>query len=317
MVGPLSDLIHEHRRAPCPGNRGSEWAPSLRATGCQRFRTASNLGPKPTGLQQRYQDLYEKFAGAWRVSDATSLFDYEAGLTTGDFTIDSWPMESPRSCTAPPQPGGPAATAPPAPLTLAEAERLCSAVTAPDREANCVQDVMATGEPGFAQTYKLTEQIGRKAAPTAPVLGLPEDNSVDLAETVRFTWSRASGSGGGPVTYRHCVWSADQLYDFNKCAAVAKQSDRGILYAVLAALIGLLLFLALLFTGLKHKRVLLILVAIAILPAVLVTFYFGRTSVVSTTVAQLEPGKVYFWKVIAEVDRGGTVESQTRRFTIK
>ena len=41
-----------------------------------------------------------------------------------------------------------------------------------------------------------------------------------------------------------------------------------------------------------------------------------RTAVVHR-VAQLEPGGVYFWKVIAEDREGGVVESETYRFTVK
>ena len=38
---------------------------------------------------------------------------------------------------------------------------------------------------------------------------------------------------------------------------------------------------------------------------------------VSKTVSELESGKAYFWKVIAEDGKGGTVESETRRFEIE
>ena len=37
----------------------------------------------------------------------------------------------------------------------------------------------------------------------------------------------------------------------------------------------------------------------------------------STRLSGLEPGRSYFWKVIAEDDRGGSAESETRRFTLK
>ena len=35
------------------------------------------------------------------------------------------------------------------------------------------------------------------------------------------------------------------------------------------------------------------------------------------SVADLEPGKAYFWKVIVEDGNGGTVESETYRFEVK
>ena len=86
-------------------------------------------------------------------------------------------------------------------------------------------------------------------------------------------------------------------------------------------MLALILFVVLLLTGLKHKRALLVVLAIAILPAVLLAFYFGRTAGgtadLSATTAQLQPGKVYFWKVIAEDSEGQAVESQTRRFVAR
>jgi hypothetical protein len=292
--------------AVAPGN----WLPAL--------PDGSFLGPRPAALQQRYQQLYERFADAWRVTDATSLFDYEPGVSAGAYAVGSWPMQTPTSCAAPPQPGAPQVAAPAVPLAPAEAERLCGAILAPDRRANCVQDVTATGDRGFAETYVLTERIERNSAPPAPVLGIPADNA-DLLQTVSFNWSEAPDPDGGTVTYRHCVWNADELYDSNRCLAVAQPSLgwRSILYAGLAAILGLLVFLALFFAGLKHRRLVLVLVALAILPAVLLAFYLGRANVVSATAAQLEPGKVYFWKVIAQDGQGGTVESQTRRFVVR
>jgi hypothetical protein len=295
--------------AIAPGN----WLPTLPDG---RF-----LGPRPADLQQRYKDLYETFADAWRVSDATSLFAYEPGVSSAAFTIDSWPMESPRSCTAPPQPGGPRGTTL-APVAQAEAEKHCAGIAAVDRRANCVQDVMATGEPGFAATYLATERIEDKAFPSAPALGLPEDNA-DVTPAGRFTWTKAPGVTGGAVIYRHCVWSANELYDFNKCGVIAgtPAEGRGMLFAGLVGLLGLILFLVLLFTGLKQKRALLVVLAILILPAVLLAFYFGRTAGgtadLSATTARLQPGKVYFWKVVAEDSEGQAVESQTRRFVVR
>jgi len=288
-----------------PGN----WLPAL--------PDGTFMGPRPATLQQRYQDLYEKFADAWRVTDATSLFEYEPGLSTAAFTIDTWPMESPASCSAPPQPGMPPGIPAPAPLLLADAQQLCSAVVAADRRANCVQDVMATGERGFADTYLLTERIERHTAPAAPVLGSPDDNAA-LGETVRFTWTRTSASDGGPVTYRHCLWNGDESYDFNRCLAIAEPFlDGRSLSSFALALLLLLVVLVLFYSGLKHRRLVLVLAAIAILPLVLAALYFGRSTAVSTTAAQLQPGTVYFWKVIAEDGQGGTVESATRRFTMQ
>jgi len=35
-----------------------------------------SLGPMPASLHQRFIDLNQKFADGWRVTNATTLFDY-------------------------------------------------------------------------------------------------------------------------------------------------------------------------------------------------------------------------------------------------
>jgi hypothetical protein len=289
-----------------PGN----WLPAL--------PNGRLLGPRPASATQRYQDLYETFADAWRVTPATSLFEYEPGLSTDAFTVDTWPMESPKSCTAPPQPGGPQGTTLPATITQVEAEKLCSAVAAANRKANCVLDVMATGERGFAETYVLTERIEGHVAPLSPVLeSPPNDAELPVADTLTFNWSRTAAASGGPVTYRHCIWNVDQIYDFNNCGVVGIDRPGTVLYAGLLSLIALLLFLILLFVAFRHKRVVLALVAIVMLASVLAALYASRTAPLTATVSRLQPGKVYFWRVIAEDAEGGFVESPMRRFLVR
>lgn len=122
--------------------RGS-WLPAL--------PDGTSVGPRPSGLHERYVALYETFADAWRVTDATSLFDYAPGTSTATFTLDEWPRENP-PCTLPQE-------HPAQPLDAAVAERLCRDVADPNRRANCVFDVTVTGEAGFAQTYLATERV--------------------------------------------------------------------------------------------------------------------------------------------------------------
>lgn len=286
--------------AIAPGN----WLPAL--------PDGSLMGPKPADLNQRYDDLYEKFGNAWRVTDATTLFDYAPGTSTETFTIKSWPGgESPNSCELPGEP-----TSPLEPLPLEVAEQYCSDIVDDDRRANCVQDVMVTGEPGFAQTYLLADQIDRNAIPTAPVLVFPEDFKTDLVTPITFTWNKATDLDGDPITYRHYVWPVDERPNNNDAEPVSM--DTGISYALLLGLLGLLLFALLIFIGMKKKSGLLVLVAIAILAATILAYYYiGGNGTVSKTVSELESGKAYFWKVIAEDGKGGTVESETRRFEIK
>ena len=80
-----------------------------------------------------------------------------------------------------------------------------------------------------------------------------------------------------------------------------------------------LLFALLLFIGMRHRRGVLSLLALASLVVIIFAFYIGATSSkkLSKTVAGLESGKVYLWKVIVEDGKGGATESETRHFTTK
>jgi hypothetical protein len=115
----------------------------------------SSMGTKPGTLDQRYQDLYVKFANAWRVTDTTSLFDYAPGTNTATFTVPDWPRfnngEFP-SCLIPGQ-------TPATPTTPQAAEQACNGITDPGKKANCTFDVMVTGNTGFAQTYAAMQEF--------------------------------------------------------------------------------------------------------------------------------------------------------------
>jgi hypothetical protein len=102
--------------------------------------------PGAQALAQRYQTLYTTFGDAWRVTDATSLFDYEQGTNTSSFTVADWPRNNPTSCAIQGQP-----TAMPA--TPQVAAQACSGITDAAQKANCTFDVTVTGNTGFAETY--------------------------------------------------------------------------------------------------------------------------------------------------------------------
>ena len=96
----------------------------------------------------RYDTLYKKFADAWRVTDESSLFDYGPGTSTATFTNRNWPANG-GSCVIPQAP-----TAKPAAPGVAE--RVCGAIKNKQDHRNCVFDVQATGEEGFAKLYLLS-----------------------------------------------------------------------------------------------------------------------------------------------------------------
>jgi len=119
------------------------WLPAL--------PNGTSLGPKPAALHQRYVDLNQQFADAWRVTNATSLFDYAPGTSTATFTLKSWPPESP-PCVLPESP-------PVKPVSLEVAQRACGAVAGKNRKEDCVFDVRVTANTGFAKTYLLSQKI--------------------------------------------------------------------------------------------------------------------------------------------------------------
>lgn len=148
-------------------SRGS-WLPAL--------PDGKSLGPMPAALQQRYAELYQTFGNAWRVTDKTSLFDYAPGTSTATFTLQSWPpLESP--CVI-------AGAAPVQPTTQQRAEQACRAITTDTQRANCIFDVRVTGNPGFAETYLLSQRL--RTGSTTTTLESDQDTT-QPGEWVTFT----------------------------------------------------------------------------------------------------------------------------------
>lgn len=312
--------IDTHNARATDGVMGSlapgSWLPAL--------PDGSSLGPIPKDLHQRYLDLYGKFANAWRVTSATSLFDYAPGTSTANFTIASWPEEHPRACVVPQRvPGGPIEKPPLKTLSLEAAQEQCRAIVADNAKANCVQDVMVTGEPKFAETYLRGEQIARNGRPDIPVLLFPERFKTDVSAAVDFQWNKTVDRDGDSISYRHCVWDVNEPFTLNKCVTTAT-TPGGLMrnrfsYPLLVLLLGILLLIVLFFLGLRRRPWVLAVVAVVIVAAVILIFYVRKPNpgMLAKNVSGLQSGKSYYWKVIAEDGKGGTSESETRRFDVK
>lgn len=190
--------------AIAPGN----WLPAL--------PDGTQLGPRPADLHERYLQLYEKFEDAWRVTSATSFFDYAAGTSTKTFTIEEWPFENPTRCDVPPNPAVPPGPPPQKPLEERTAAQVCGNIVDKQRRFNCIQDVMVTGETGFARAYVQTEQGERNQFPTPPELATPRDRA-DIGQPVTFTWTPSKDPEGGRVTYRQCIWPIEKNFTLNDC----------------------------------------------------------------------------------------------------
>ena len=111
----------------------------------------SSMGTMPSALHDRYADLYQKFANAWRVTGNSSLFDYAPGTSTATFSMATWPPENP-PCVIP-------NVRPVRPASLRVAQNACRALVDKNTRKNCVFDVTATGNTGFAKTYLLSQRI--------------------------------------------------------------------------------------------------------------------------------------------------------------
>jgi hypothetical protein len=223
----------------------------------------SLFAARPVNMHDRYQQIFGKFADAWRVTDKTSLFDYAAGTSTASFTFPDWPGEKPQGCQAPPNSG----TIRREPLKSIDKElasKYCNVVKDKRRRTFCMQDVMVTGDPTFAETYRAAEQIAINIRPEPPTLLGPENDESGLDSTVRFDWTASADKDQDKLTYMHCVWPAGELPTFNHCQSVPDQ---------------------------------------------------GGT--MSYVVSNLKLGTPYFWKVVVNDGKGGTTDSETRRFATK
>jgi hypothetical protein len=119
----------------------------------------SSMGPRSASAAVRFDDLNRRFADAWRVTNATSLFDYAPGMGTADFTNRAWPAENATSCVIPNRP-------PVKPIDQEVAERLCWDLVNKNDRADCVFDVVLTGEENFAKTYLLSQTLVQRATET-------------------------------------------------------------------------------------------------------------------------------------------------------
>lgn len=138
----------------------------------------TSLGPKPESPHERFIQLNNTFADAWRVTDKTSLFDYQPGTSTSTFTNKAWPSENTQlPCIV-------AGQTPLTAITLEVAQQLCRDIIDSNMRANAIFDVMVTGEPTFAKAYLLTQQV--QTSTTTTTVFVSKDTT-NYKEPVTFT----------------------------------------------------------------------------------------------------------------------------------
>jgi hypothetical protein len=104
--------------------------------------------PAATDSQARHNAVYVQYADAWRVTDSTTLFDYDPGKSTATYTIKGYPSDTAdvtiSDLTA---------------VQKAAGTSACSAITDSGLHDDCVFDVGVTGEIGFAASYQATQSF--------------------------------------------------------------------------------------------------------------------------------------------------------------
>ncbi len=99
--------------------------------------------PAATSNPQRNGIVNGQFADAWRVTDSTTLFDYDTGKSTATYTIRPYPLYTKYGgvgdLSADQQAAGNSA---------------CSSITDQGLHDDCVFDVGVTGQTGFATGYR-------------------------------------------------------------------------------------------------------------------------------------------------------------------
>ncbi|HEV7763547.1 MAG TPA: S8 family serine peptidase [Thermoanaerobaculia bacterium] len=111
----------------------------------------ASMGSMPETLNDRFFDLYTSFADAWRVTPGSGLFDYAPGTSTATFTLPTT-LSSKAPCKLP-------QTESAIPTTPAVAETACNGIKDKKKKADCIADVIVTGEPAIAKTYLASQQL--------------------------------------------------------------------------------------------------------------------------------------------------------------
>lgn len=126
--------------------------------------------------------VYSQFADAWRVTDSTTLFDYEPGKSTATYTIRPYPTNTVVASVSDLSPSQ--ATA---------GDTACSDVTDSALHDQCVYDVGVTGDAGFAQGYTYLQGF----YDNGPTVVVPTSSSSPAASLAAAT--PAPGAVAGAV----------------------------------------------------------------------------------------------------------------------
>jgi hypothetical protein len=177
-------------------------------------------------LADRLRAIYERLGPAWRVTSSTSLFDYEPGKTTDSYTIPGFPdlsvIRTPDDLT---------------PTERDAGMSVCSGITDPDLQLQCIFDVVTSGIAAFADLYNLTDTFIRTgtdalqepppssppaSATPRPSVALPAEIT-SLAGQVYLLRGRALASDGTLYVSLHNVGDTHELIAVDPATGQVKQ----------------------------------------------------------------------------------------------
>ena len=160
--------------------------------------------PVASSETDRRQTINGRFADAWRLSDATSLFDYDPGKSTATYTIKPYPTD-PKY--------GSVADLSSDQVTAGNAA--CSTVTDQGLHDQCVFDVGVTGQAGFAQSYTRIQgfyDVGVAVASPTPEV-IPSSSPAPGLVSGAFTVTQGTRIGGYALGPDNTVYLTVQAAD--------------------------------------------------------------------------------------------------------
>ncbi len=167
--------------------------------------------------------------------------------------------------------------------------------------------------------------------PTKPELVYPANGQQGLDSTVTFKWRPSTDPDGDPVTYDiyYCL-DPDPI---NNCSAkqVASVNRAKDIYHAGISFGGIGTILAGIFMARRERRRLFLLLAAVIISGILINSCGSggdgteedvagggeAENYITYTASGLEPGKTYYWAVVAKDDKGGESASDAWSFTTK
>ena len=205
-------------------------------------------------------------------------------------------------------------------MDVKTAKEKCSQIKDVHRRKNCIQDVLATGELSFANTYLAVDEVSQNKYPKRVELIYPQNFDTISAQTTEFKWKRTMDDDGDRLTYYHYIWNETEDINDNNAQLVFRDTTFSNYKHWFFILISLLLSMILwkTFSRFNLDKPIWRFILFAFLVVTVYSSWMMKTGETLTkNISDLKSGKGYYWKVIAEDGNGGTVSSDVYRIDIQ